>query len=156
MALRIQTEVESHPKTQEVRYRERGEILAGDLTPSSYSRWEAIAEGVTIQSTLVRMKEQGYTVQDRRKLYVDLVKISTAMVAKGVDTVDPDTLRHIFGTCEAQINQAARVGLQTRAVVGDPEPVCLPARKRLCNNNAQVERGDEVLSYGDQEGLSIV
>ena len=77
------------------------------------------------------MKEHGPTVQDRRKLYVDLLKKSTAIVAKGVDTVDPETLRHMFATFEAQVEQAARIGSGTGVVVGNPDTVRLPAGKRL-------------------------
>ena len=53
---------------------EGGGVVAGDPTPPSEGRWKAIAEGGTIQSTLVQMKENGPTVQDHRKLYVDLLK----------------------------------------------------------------------------------
>lgn len=96
---------------------EGGEAIVDDPTPPSEGRWKIIAEGETINYTLVRMKEHGPTIQDRRKLYVDLLKKSTAIVAKGVDTVDPETLRHMFATFEAQVEQAARIGSGTGVVV---------------------------------------
>ena len=89
--------------------------------------------GENIQSTLVRMKENWPKVQDRRKLYVDLLKQSTAMIAQGVETVDAETLRQIFETCRTQINQAARIGLGAGLVVGNPDTVRLPAGRRLGN-----------------------
>ena len=52
---------------------EGGGVVAGVPTPPSEGRWKAIAEGGTIQSTLVPMKENGPTAQDRCKLYVDLL-----------------------------------------------------------------------------------
>ena len=107
--------------------------MAGDPTPPSEGRWKAIAEGGTIQSTLVRMKENGPTVQDRCKLYVDLLKQSTAMIAQGVETVDAETLRQIFEGCRTQINQAARIELGTGVVVGNPDTVRLLAGRRLGN-----------------------
>ena len=107
--------------------------MAGDPTPPSEGRWKAIAEGGIIQSALVRMKENGPTVQDRRKLYADLLKQSTAMIAQGVETLDAQTLRQIFEACRTQINQAARVGLGTGVVVGNPDTVRSPAGRRLGN-----------------------
>ena len=112
---------------------EGGGVVAGDPTPPSEGRWKAIAEGGTIQSTLMQMKENGPTVQDRRKLYVDLLKESTAMIAQGVDTVDAETLRQIFAACKTQISQAGRIGLGAGVVVGNPETVRLPAGRRLGN-----------------------
>lgn len=120
----------SSPKTQGVRCRGE-EAIAGDPTPPSKGRSKTIAEAGTNQSTLVQVKENGHTVQDRRKLYVVLLKKSTAVVAKGVESVKPETLRHIFATFAAQVEQAARIESGTGFVLGNAETIRLHAVKRL-------------------------
>ena len=110
-----------------------GEAVAGDATPPSEGRGNTIAEGETIRSTPARVKENRPTVQEHRRLYVDLLKKSTAIVGKGVETVDPETLRHIFVTFESQVEQAARIGSGTGVVVGNRETARLPTGKSLRN-----------------------
>ena len=47
-------------------------------TGGQAGRWQAIADTTTIGSSLVDLKEKGATPQDRRFLYVDCIKRTTA------------------------------------------------------------------------------
>ena len=47
-------------------------------TRGQASRWQAITDTTTIESPLVDLKETGATAQDRRVLYIDCVKRTTA------------------------------------------------------------------------------
>ena len=47
-------------------------------TGGQASRWQAITDTTTIGSSLVDLKEKGATPQDRRFLYIDCIKITTA------------------------------------------------------------------------------
>ena len=47
-------------------------------TGGQAGRWQAIADTATIGSSLVDLKEEGATPQDRRFLYVDCMKRTTA------------------------------------------------------------------------------
>ena len=47
-------------------------------TGGQAGRWQAITDTTTIESSLVDLKERGATPQDRRFLYVDCTKRTTA------------------------------------------------------------------------------
>ena len=47
-------------------------------TGGQAGRWQAITDTTTIESSLVDLKEKGTTPQDRRSLYVDCIKRTTA------------------------------------------------------------------------------
>lgn len=70
-------------------------------------RWKAIAEGASIGSTLTRLAEEGPTVFDRRKLYVDMLRQITAVVERCGDTVDPQAMRRVMATLKSQVDETA-------------------------------------------------
>ena len=49
-------------------------------TGDQAGRWQAITDTTTIESSLVDLKEKGATPQDRRFLYVDCIKRTTAVL----------------------------------------------------------------------------
>ena len=51
-------------------------------TGGQAGRWQAITDTTTIESPLVDLKEKGATLQDRRFLYVDCVKRTTAALGE--------------------------------------------------------------------------
>ena len=53
-------------------------------TGDQAGRWQAITDTTTIESSLVDLKEKGATPQDRRFLYVDCIKRTTAALGVGV------------------------------------------------------------------------
>ena len=77
------------------------------------SRWQAIADTTTIESSLVDLKK-GATPQDRRFLYVDCIKRTTAALGAGVETIESDhhqvLLNHLVTSFVAQVERAASVG----------------------------------------------
>ena len=59
-------------------------------TGGQAGRWQAITDSTTIESSLVDLKEKGAAPQDRRFLYVDCIKRTTAALGVGVKTIEPD------------------------------------------------------------------
>ena len=95
-------------------------------------RWQAITDTTTIESSLVDLKEKGTTPQDRRFLYVDCMKRTTAAWGLGVETIEPDhhLLNHLVTSFVAQVERAASVGSRAGTAVGNPDVVRLPASSR--------------------------
>ena len=95
-------------------------------------RWQAITDTTTIESSLVDLKEKGATPQDRRFLYVDCIKRTTAALGVGVETIEPDhrLLNHLVTSFVEQVEQAASVGSRAGIAVGNPDVVRLPASSR--------------------------
>ena len=58
-------------------------------TGGQAGRWQAITDTTTIESSPVDLKEKGATPQDRRFLYVDCIKRTTAALGVGVETIEP-------------------------------------------------------------------
>ena len=101
-------------------------------TGGQAGRWQAITDTTTIESSLVGLKENGATPQDRRFLYVDCIKRTTAALGVGVETIEPDhhLLNHLVTSFGAQVERAASVGSRAGIAVGNPDVVRLPARSR--------------------------
>ena len=101
-------------------------------TRGQAGRWQAITETTTIGSSLVDLKEKGATPQDRRFLYVDCTKRTTAALGVGVETIEPDhhLLNHLVTSFVAQVKRAASVGSRARIAVENPDVVRLPASSR--------------------------
>ena len=60
-------------------------------TGGQAGRWQAITDTTTIESSLVDLKEKRATPQDRRFLYVDCIKRTTAAaLGVGLETIEPD------------------------------------------------------------------
>ena len=82
-------------------------------------------------SLIVDLKEKGATPQDRRFLYVDYIKRTTAALGVGVETTEPDhLLNHLVTSFVAQVERAASVGSGAGIAVGNPDVVQLPASSR--------------------------
>ena len=94
--------------------------------------WQAITDATTIESSLVDLKEKGATPQDRRFLYVDCIKRTTAALGVGVETIEPDhhLLKHLVTSFVTQVERAASVGSRAGIAVGNPDVVRLPASSR--------------------------
>ena len=94
-------------------------------------RWQAITNTTTIESCLVDLKK-GATPQDRRFLYVDYIKRTTAALGVGVETIESDhhLLNHLVTSFVAQVERAASVGSKAGMAVGNPDVVRLPACSR--------------------------
>ena len=101
-------------------------------TGGQAGRWQAITDTTTIKSSLVDLKEKGATPQDRRFLYVDCIKRTTAALGVGVETTEPDhdLLNHLVTSFMAQVERAASVGSRAGIAVGNPDVVRLPASSR--------------------------
>lgn len=84
-------------------------------------QWESTAEGATIGSSLKEIQEKGASAQDRRLLYVDLVKRTTVAVGVGVGAVNPDTLRELVASFELQVRDAARRDLAAGRAMSSPD-----------------------------------
>ena len=125
-------------------------------TGSQAGRWQAITDTITIESSLVDMMEKGATPQDRRFLYVDCMKRTTAALGVGVETIKPDhhLLNHLVTSFVAQVGRAASVGSRAGIAVGNPDVVRLPAssrstgrrqvgsHERLSESRAHAQTGD--------------
>ena len=59
-------------------------------TGGQTGRWQAITDTTTIKSSLTDLKENGATPQDKRVLYVDCIKRTTAALGVGAETIEPD------------------------------------------------------------------
>ena len=81
-------------------------------TGGQTGRWQAITDTTTIESSLVDLEEKGATPQDRRFLYVDCIKRTTAALGVGVETIEPDhqLLNHLVTSFVAQVERAASAG----------------------------------------------
>ena len=101
-------------------------------TGGQASRWQAITETTIIESSLVDLKEEGATPQDRRFLYVDCIKRTTAALGVGVETIEPDhhLLNHLVTSFVTQVERAASLGSRAGIAVGNPNVVRLPASSR--------------------------
>ena len=94
-------------------------------------RWQTVTDTTTIESSLVDLKEKGATPQDRRFLYVDCIKRTTAALGVGVETVESDhLLNHLVTSFVAQVGRTASVGSRAGIAVGNPDVVWLPASSR--------------------------
>ena len=73
--------------------------------------------------------EKGTTPQDRRFLYVDCIKTTTAALGVGVETIEPDhhLLNHLVTSLVAQLERAVGVGSRVGIAVVNPDVVRLPA-----------------------------
>ena len=67
-------------------------------TGGQAGRWQAINDATTIESSLIDLKEKGATLQDRRFLYVDCIKRTTAALGVGNRTRPPpvEPLRNVL------------------------------------------------------------
>ena len=100
-------------------------------TGGQAGRWQAVTDTTTIESSLVDLKEKGATPQDRRFLYVDCIKRTTAALGVGVETIKPDhLLNHLVTSFVAQVERAASVGSGAGIAVGNSDVVRLPASSR--------------------------
>ena len=100
-------------------------------TRGQAGRWQAITDTTTIESSLVDLKEKGATPQDRRFLYVDCIKRTTAALGVGVETIELDHhLNHLVTSFVAQVERTASVGSEAEIAVGNPDVVRLPASSR--------------------------
>ena len=101
-------------------------------TGGQAGRWQAITDTTTIESSLVDLKEKGTTPQDRRFLYVDCIKRTTAALGCRGRTIEPDhhLLNHLVTSFVAQVERAASVGSRAGMAVGNPDVVRLPASSR--------------------------
>ena len=99
---------------------------------SEAGRWQAIIDTTTTESSLVDLKEKGATPQDRRFLYVDCIKRTTAALGVGAETIEPDhhLLNHLVTSFVAQVERGASIGSRVGIVVGNPDVVQLPASSR--------------------------
>eukprot|EP00904_Undaria_pinnatifida_P011758 jgi/Undpi1/7712/HiC_scaffold_23.g10185.m1 len=110
-------------------------------------RWNAGNE--TIESSLVQLKQTRPTPQDRRLLYVDFLKETTAAVNLGVETVPPEALRALVRQFKAGVVQAARLG--SSAESSGPLPVANPKVVRLPS-----ARGKGKRQRGSHESGNVV
>ena len=103
-------------------------------TGDQAGRWQAITDTTTIESSLARvdLKEKGATPQDRRFLYVDCIKRTTATLGVGVKTIEPDhhLLNHLVTSSLVQVERAASIGSRAGIADGNPDVVRLPASSR--------------------------
>ena len=76
--------------------------------------------------------KQGATPQDRRFLYADRIKRTTAALGVKVETIEPDhhLLNHLVTSFVAHVERAASVGSRAGIAVGNPDVVRLPASSR--------------------------
>ena len=121
-------------------------------TGGQASRWQAITDTTTIESSLVDLKEKGATPQDRRFLYVDCIKRTTAALGVGVETIEPDhhLLNHLVTSFVAQVERPASVSSRAGIVVGNPDVVRLPASSRSTGRK-QVESLERFSEAGSRE-----
>ena len=109
-------------------------------TGGQAGRWQAITDTTTIDSSLVNLKEKWATSQDRRFLYVNCIKRTTAALGVGVETIEPDhhLLNHLVTSFVPQVERAACVGSRSGIAVGNPDVVRLPAS---CRSTARRQVG---------------
>ena len=122
----------------------RGSFLV--LSVAVGGTWQAIPENATIESRLQRVAQTGQSTQDRRLLYVEMLKKATAAVSSGAQLVPPDTMRAIVQTFESSINTAAMISSGQEAVLGNPQAVRQPAV------GSQGTREKSSVEYGGAKG----
>ena len=94
-------------------------------TGSQAGTWQATTDTTTVESSLVA------TPQNRRVLYVDCIKRTTAALGVEVETIEPDhLLNHLVASLVAQVGRATSVGSRVGISVENPGVVWLPARSR--------------------------
>ncbi|CAN0372914.1 unnamed protein product [Ectocarpus sp. 12 AP-2014] len=104
--------------------------------------WQAIPENATIETRLQKVAQTGQSSQDRRLLYVEMLKKTTAAVSSGVQLVPPDTMRAIVQTFESSMNAAAMISSGQGAVLGNPQAVRQPAvRSQGTREKSSLESG---------------
>ena len=91
--------------------------------------WQAIPENATIESRLQKVAQTGQSSQDRRLLYVEMLKKATAAVSSGVQLVPPDTTRAFVQAFESSMHTAATISSGQGAILGNPLAVRHPAVK---------------------------
>ncbi|CAB1104350.1 unnamed protein product [Ectocarpus sp. CCAP 1310/34] len=106
-----------------------------------YAGFKPAVQGKMIQA-LTGERPNARAIQDRRLLYVDMVKRTNAAVSAGVELVPPDTLRAIVETFESSLNAAARISSGQGVVLGNPQAVRQPAKR------SQGARAKSSLEYG--------
>ena len=118
-------------------------------TGGQAGRWQAITDTTTIESFLVDLKEKRATPKDRRFLYVDCIKRTTAALGVEVETIEPDyhLLNHLVTFFVAQIERAASVGSRAGIADGNPDVVRLPASSRSTDRK-QVESHERFSEAG--------
>ena len=112
---------------------EEGAIREAPVVPTGdqAGRWQATTDTTTIESSLVDLKEKEATPQDRRLLYVDCIKRTTAALSVGVERIEPDLLlNHLVTVFVAHVEGAASVGSEAGIAVGNPDVVRLPTSSR--------------------------
>ena len=108
--------------------------------------WHAIPENATIESWPQRVAQTGRSSQDRRLLYVEMLKKATVAVSSGVQLVPPDTMRAIVQTFESSMNTTAMISSGQGAVPGNPQAVRQPAVK------SEGTREKSSVEYGGAKG----
>ena len=118
-------------------------------TGGQAGRWQVVTDTASIESFLVDSKEKGATPQDRRFLYVDCIKRTTAGLGVGVETIEPGhhLLNNLVTSFVAQVERAASVGSRAGIAVGNPNVVRLPASSRSTGR-----RRSEVTSVSRKRG----
>ena len=112
---------------------EGGAIREAPVVPtgSQAGTWQATTDTTTVESSLVDLKEKEATPQDRRVLYVDCIKRTTAALGVEVETIEPDhLLNHLVASLVAQVGRAASIDSRVGIAVGNPGVVWLPASSR--------------------------
>lgn len=108
--------------------------------------WQAIPENATIETRLQKVAQAGHSSQDRRLLYVEMLKTTTATVSSGVQHVPPDVMRAIVKTFESSMKAAAMISSGQGAVLGNPQAVRQPAVR------SEGTREKSSLEYGGAMG----
>ncbi|CBJ29679.1 hypothetical protein Esi_0156_0053 [Ectocarpus siliculosus] len=106
-------------------------------------QWDA--GNVTIESSLVQLKETGPTPQDRRFLYVDCLKEATAAVSLGVETVPPEALRALVQQFKQGVHQASRIGSSAGLAVANPAVVRPPTSRDTGKRKRASRKGGAVV-----------
>ena len=101
---------------------EDGAIREAPVVPTGgqAGRWQAITDTITIESSLVDLKEKEAMPHDRRFFYVDCIKRTTAALGVGVETLESDhhLLNHLVTSFVAQVGRVASVGSRAGIAVG--------------------------------------
>ena len=108
--------------------------------------WQAIPENATIETRLQRVAQTGQSSPDRRLLYVEMLKRTTAAVSSGIQLVPPETLRAIVDNFERSMTAAARISSGEGAVLGNPQAVRQPGVR------SEGARQRSSLEYGGAKG----
>ena len=76
-------------------------------TGGQAGRWQVITDTTSIESSLLDLKEKGATPQDRRFLYVDCIKRTTAALGVGIEIIEPNhhLLNHLVTSFVAQVER---------------------------------------------------